>query len=227
MFGADVLGYIGAGGLLVVAPGPDFVVVMRSGLGGGRRAASAAGLGVATGFFIWSIAVATGLGAILATSAHAYTAVKVFGVAYLLYLGVSSLRAAFARSASGDNRDGEADGAASVASVHDGDESPRPTDEQESYSSSYRQGVLTNVLNPKVAVTFLSLMPQFLPRHPSGTQLAVLCVVTLAIGLVWFQWVALMVGGLRRFFARPRIRRVLEGATGVVLVGLGARLAVD
>jgi threonine/homoserine/homoserine lactone efflux protein len=224
MFGADVLGYIGAGGLLVVAPGPDFVVVMRSGLGGGRRSASAAGLGVATGFFIWSIAVATGLGAVLATSAHAYTAIKVFGVAYLLYLGVSSLRAAFARSDGGDEQDAGHDGA---ASVHDVDESPRSTAEQESYSSSYRQGVLTNVLNPKVAVTFLSLMPQFLPRHPSGTQLAVLCVVTLAIGLVWFQWVALMVGGLRRFFARPRIRRVLEGATGVVLVGLGARLAVD
>ena len=208
MAGVQVLGYAVAGGLLIMSPGPDFAVVLRNGLGGGRRSASAAGAGVASGLVLWSVAVATGLGALLAASATVYTAIKLAGVGYLLYLGISSLRAA---PRGGSHRP-------------DVDSGPA---ERSSMVRSYRQGLLSNALNPKVAVTFLALMPQFLPRHPDGAQLLVLCLVTLAIGGVWFQVVATIIGGFRRVFARERVRRALDAATGAVLVAFGIRLATD
>ncbi len=208
MSAGQILGYAVAGGLLIIAPGPDFAVVVRNGVAGGRRAASAAGLGVATGFLVWSVAVATGLATLLAASATTYTAIKLVGVAYLIFLGLVSLRSALRHD------EGERVLAASPVRV-------KPA------LACYREGLLTNVLNPKVAATFLALMPQFLPRRPSVTQLAVLSVVTVAIATSWFQVVAAVVGALKHLFARSQVRRALEALTGVILVVLGIRIATE
>ncbi len=203
----QLLGYTGASGLLIMAPGPDFAVILRNGIGGGQPAARSAGFGVATGFLIWSIAVATGLATALAASANVYSGIRWVGIGYLIYLGVLSLVAAVRGKALDA---GVASGAAA---------------RRRSVWSSYREGLLTNVLNPKVAATFLALMPQFLPRHPSTFDLAILCVVTVTIAAVWFQIVAAMVGVLRHKLAKVWVGRALDALTGTVLVTFGLRLA--
>lgn len=209
MTATEILGYAGAAGLLIVAPGPDFAVVLRNGIGGGQRAARAAGSGVATGFLVWSIAVATGLATALAASAQVYSAIRWLGIAYLVYLGILS----FASALRGHALD------AGVA--------PSSATWRRSVWSSYREGLLTNLLNPKVAATFLALMPQFLPRHPSIIDLAILSVVTMLIAAAWFQILAAMVGTIRRKLANVSVRRALDAVTGTVLVAFGVRLATD
>lgn len=209
MTNVHVLGYAAAVMLLIMMPGADFAVVLRQGLVGGRRGASAAGFGIATGLLIWSLAVATGLGALLAASATAYTAVKLVGVAYLLYLGMTALLGAL-RGASAQTND------AATAARDD-----------MSWGASYRQGLLTNTLNPKVAVTFLALMPQFLPAQPERPQLLLLSLITVVLAGIWFQLVAVVVGGFRRVFARAAVRRAMDAVMGVVLVGFGVRLATE
>lgn len=205
----QVLGYAGASGLLIMAPGPDFAVVLRNGIGRGHSAARSAGFGVATGFLVWSIAVATGLATALAASANVYAGIRWIGIGYLIYLGILS----FVSAVRGPHLD------AGVTS--------RPRGRVRSAWSSYREGLLTNVLNPKVAATFLALMPQFLPRHPSTVDLAVLCVVTVAIAALWFQIVAAMVRLARDKLANVSVRRGLDAVTGTVLVAFGIRLATE
>ncbi len=189
-----------------MSPGPDFVIVTRSAAMSGRRAGMACAAGIGAGVFAWSAVTAAGVAGLLAASAVAFTAVKLAGAAYLMLLGIRALLAA---------RRGEYQ-----------DLGPRRPDAT-SPLRAFRQGLLTNLLNPKVAVFFIALVPQFLPAAPTVLDTVVLGAVAAVISVLWFCVVANVVGALRRLFARVRVRRVIDTVMGGLLIGLGVRIAVQ
>lgn len=192
--------------LLTISPGADMALVAKVTLDRGRRAALLASVGICSGTLVHATASALGLSVILATSAEAFTAVKLVGAAYLAYLGLRSLRASFRY----------------------GDAGPVAEGERRRGATPYLQGLLTNILNPKVAVFYLTFLPQFI--DPSGNVLAQSLAFALAhsaMGIVWLSAYAYVLARLSAFFARSGVRRWLERVTGAVLVGLGLRLAFE
>jgi threonine/homoserine/homoserine lactone efflux protein len=196
-----------SGVILVAAmsPGPDFVIVTRSAALSGRRAGLACAAGIASGVFAWSVVTGLGMAGLLAASAVAFTVVKLAGAAYLVLLGVRSLLAA---------RRGRYEGADISASVR-------------GPAAAFRQGLLTNLLNPKVAVFFIALLPQFLPAEPTMLDTVALGAVAATVSLVWFTVLVTVVGAMRALFTRVRVRRVIDAVMGGLLVALGVRIAIQ
>lgn len=204
--GATALSFVLVCLLGAMAPGPDFLVVTRSAILGGRKAGIAAGLGIALGVFVWVVAIALGVAAILTASAVAFTVVKLIGAAYLIFLGVKAWLAV----RRGDYSELKEKAAPTVAPW-----------------AAFRHGLLTNLLNPKVAVFFLALLPQFLPHTASTAQTLQLAALATAVSIGWFIVLATLVGSLRRFFTAGRVRRAMDAVMGTLLVGLGIRVAVQ
>src|SRR5438094_3767793 len=176
--------------LLTVSPGADTALVTKITLERGRRAALLATLGICSGLLVHATASALGLSVILATSAEAFTVVKIAGAAYLTYLGVRSLRDSF--------RDVDVSDTQLL----------RP-------GTSFLQGLLNNVLNPKVAVFYLTFLPQFI--DPSGNVLAQSLAFALAhgvMGIVWLSAYAYVLARMSALFQRRGVRRWLERITG-------------
>jgi len=196
-----------AGVILVsaMAPGPDFLVVLRSVLSSGRRAGMACAAGIACGVLVWAGVTSVGIAGLLAASAVAFTIVKLAGAAYLVYLGVRALLAARRGGYTQEPAPGKARSAA----------------------GAFAAGVLTNLLNPKVAVFFLALWPQFLPAHGSVLDTVVLAGVAVGTFLLWYLVLANLVTVLRRFLTAARVRRSIDAVTGTILVGLGVRIAAS
>ncbi|OXM67520.1 MULTISPECIES: LysE family translocator [Amycolatopsis] len=184
-----------------MAPGPDFVIVSRNALVSGRRAGMACAAGITAGVFCWAIVTALGLAGLLAASAVAFTVVKLAGAAYLLFLGIRALLAA---------RRGRYT-------------APEPAAEA---GSAFRQGLVCNLLNPKVAAFFLALLPQFVPGGAGPGDHLLLAVVASGVTLAWFLVLANVVGALRRVLSAARVRRGIDAAMGTLLVGLGVRIAL-
>ncbi len=188
--------------LLNLAPGQDAVFIIGRSVTGGRRAGITAALGISTGALVHTLMAAIGLSAILATSAVAFTVVKLAGAAYLVYLGIKLL----------------------IAKPADGHEAAVPSTK----SSGYLQGILTNVMNPKVALFFLAFLPQFIDTSSPTKPLAfmVLGATFVTTGTVWCLVLALAAARLRGFFLRnPTVRVMVDRVTGAVFVALSARLA--
>lgn len=200
------LAFAGVAALLTVTPGADMALVTRSALAGGRRAALATTLGISLGVLAWAAASALGVAAVLAASPTAFAALQLGGAAYLVALGLQTLwrtrRAAPERA-------------------EDRDRAERRT-------TAFRQGLLTNVLNPKIAVFYGTLLPQFLsPGDPALAVSLVLAGIHVALGLTWlttYAWLVTRAGDVLR---RPRARRALDRLTGTVLVALGLRIAAS
>jgi RhtB (resistance to homoserine/threonine) family protein len=203
---AHLLAFIGVVQLAAMAPGPDFIIVTRHAAISGRRAGMATGLGIASGVFVWALVAAFGVASLLAASAAAFTVVKLIGAVYLAYLGVKALIAARRR---GEKVEFDRAGA-----------TVRPW-------VAFRQGLLTNLLNPKCAVFFVALMPQFLSGSPRLDQTLLLSGLAVLVTAVWFTVLANIVGALRRFFTSPRVRRTMDAITGTIMVGLGVKIAFD
>jgi threonine/homoserine/homoserine lactone efflux protein len=197
---AGIAAFLAVAAVVICTPGQDTALTIRNALVGGRRAAVATALGVALGQAAWTIAAAAGAVALLRASQPAFTALRLLGAAYLAWLGAQALLAA---------RRGRAHPAARVRA---------------SEGTSLRQGLVSNLANPKMVVFFTSLLPQF------GESFATLLALGLAFSLLTFVWLAaygLAVARARRLFERERVRRALDAVTGVVLVGLGLRLAAE
>ena len=197
--------FVAVSALVICTPGQDTALTIRNTLAGGRRSGISTAAGVAIGQAIWTLAASVGLVAILSASEPAFRALKLAGAAYLVYLGAQSLYAALARREHGD---------AKLA---------RETDAS---SHALRQGVISNLGNPKMAVFFASLLPQFAPGG-SASFLALLALGLLfcSMTLGWLTLYAIAVARARRLIAGP-VRRMLDGLTGAVLVVFGVRLAV-
>ncbi|WP_280442871.1 LysE family translocator [Nocardia brasiliensis] len=197
------------GGVVLVAamsPGPDFVIVTRSSVLSGRRAGMACAAGIAAGVFGWSVVSALGVAGLLAASAVAFTVVKLIGAAYLMVLGVRALLAA---------RRGGYDVTAEALANRPGT------------AAAFRQGLLTNLLNPKVAVFFIALLPQFLPAEPTAADSISLGVIAALVSLTWFTVLANVVDALRGVLARQSVRRAIDTVMGTLLVVFGLRIAVQ
>ncbi|MCO7221174.1 LysE family transporter [Klenkia sp. PcliD-1-E] len=194
--------------VLTLTPGPDMALVLRNGIAGGRRAAWWTGLGCCAGITVYAAASAVGLAAVLAASATAFLVIKLAGAAYLVYLGAMALWHSRRTPTTAETT---ADVPAAPASRR----------------LSFRQGLLSNLLNPKIALIFLTLIPQFVsPDEPAFTTTATLAAVFLLVAVVWWRLFSLAVGALGGAMSRPRVRTALERVTGVVLVGLGIRVAL-
>ena len=196
---AELAAFLVVAAVVICTPGQDTALTIRNALGGGRRSGLATALGVALGQAVWTVAAAAGLVAVLRASQPAFTALRLVGAAYLVYLGLQSLLAAAGRR--------RAHAAVAVRSTPAG---------------SLRQGVLSNLANPKMAVFFTSLLPQF------GTALPALLGFGLLFSLLtgaWLAGYAVAAARARGLLERDRIRRTLDAVTGTVLVALGLRVA--
>jgi threonine/homoserine/homoserine lactone efflux protein len=196
--------FLGVIALLTITPGADMAMVARSVFTGGRRDAFATTLGISAGCFVWACASALGVAAVLAASQTAYDALRLVGAAYLVWLGVQSLLAA---------RRG-------IAPVQGGS-TPRQ-------GHPFRQGLLTNLFNPKIAVFYSTFLPQFIgPGDPALLVSMLLACVHIALGIVWLSLYAWLLDRAVETFKGSRVRRALDALTGTVLVGLGLRLAAE
>jgi RhtB (resistance to homoserine/threonine) family protein len=204
----DVLAFAAVAAAIVVVPGPDMALVLRNGLARGRRAAVVTALGVNAGLLVWAIAAALGIAALLHASSAAFTTLKLVGAAYLVWLGACALRDAW----------------------HGRDEGGRPPagSAGAGKASPFRQGLLSNLFNPKIALVFTTLIPQFVDR--GGSEVAetfLLAAVFIAMGLVWLTGYALLVARVGAVLRRPSIRRAVGAVAGAVLVALGVRVALE
>jgi threonine/homoserine/homoserine lactone efflux protein len=195
---SQLLAFTGVALVLSVTPGPDMALVLRNTVRDGRGAGFRTVAGIAVGLLGWATASAVGVAAVLAASATVFTALKLAGAAYLVYLGVQSLR--------------------SLRRTREHVAAPRPP------GSPFRQGLVTNLLNPKLAVLFTTLLPQFISHDDPAAKPALLAALFIAIGLTWLVSYVFMIGLIARSTA---FRRAMEAVTGVVLIALGVRLAVD
>lgn len=192
--------------LVTISPGPDMTLVARRAITEGWRRASVTSAGIVTGLLVHATASAVGISAILVRSAAAFTVLKVLGACYLVVLGILSFRAA--RRTAHEPAEREA-----------GDRRPR------SGRTSFLQGFLNNVLNPKPALFYLAFVPQFVqPGDPVVMLIAILVAVHIAISIAWLVTWAWLVSRASAVLA-PRSRAALERVTGTVLVALGLRLA--
>ncbi|MET8060259.1 LysE family translocator [Streptomyces microflavus] len=204
---AQLIAFTGVAAGMVALPGADFTVVVRNALAS-RTAGLAAALGVAGGLLVHTALAVAGLAAVLVTMPVLFRTVQLLGGAYVLYLGISALYAV-RRRASEESR----------APDH---VPPAPPQQP---GRALRQGFLTNALNPKAPVLFLSLLPQFVPEgRPPLPRTLLLAALVVALALIWFPAVALLVDRLGRWLRRPRTARAIEGGSGVALTGLGLAL---
>jgi threonine/homoserine/homoserine lactone efflux protein len=203
---AHFLAFLGVSIVVIVTPGPDTALTVRNTVLGSRRTGLLTALGVATGQAVWTLAAAAGIAALLVASEPAFLAVKFAGAAYLVWLGVQSLRAALRRT----------DPPRSHATAR----APRTM----TATTAYRQGVVSDLGNPKMAAFFTSLLPQF------NTSFAGMLALGLVFCLITFAWLALYATAVAKageVLRRQRIRRTIDALTGAVLIGLGVRIATQ
>jgi threonine/homoserine/homoserine lactone efflux protein len=204
---AHLAQFLAVSAIVIVTPGPDTALTIRNTLLGSRRSGIFTALGVVTGQATWALATAIGVAALLAASEPAFTAVKLAGAAYLVFLGAQALLAALRHRPR-----------AGVA----GERRRLPA------TVAFRQGVFSNLSNPKMAAFFPALLPQFAPSGgASFPALLALGLVFCSLTLVWLAAYAVAVARAGDFLRRPRIRRLTEALTGAVLVALGFRLATE
>ncbi|MCU1682542.1 MAG: lysine transporter LysE [Amycolatopsis sp.] len=190
--------------VMVLTPGPSLAVMINQSLRSGRAAGLATVAGNTSGLVFWATASAFGLTALIRTSEVAFVVLKVAGALYLLWLGVQALRRSRVKT----------DKPVVDAAVTKG------------LAASYRAGLVANLTNPKAAVLYLALMPQFLvPGDNTLLNTAVLVGVQMSISAAWYAVVVLAVGLVRQALARPVVRRRMDRISGLVLVGLGIRMA--
>jgi threonine/homoserine/homoserine lactone efflux protein len=198
-----LLPFLVASILVTVIPGADMALITRQVLVGGTSLAQRTIFGNLTGLLVHGFALAVGLSALLVASATAYTAVKLAGAAYLIYLGIQALRA-----------------------------SRRPAVEPTAVTGAPRraflQGLISTVLNPKPALFFLTFLPQFVNRDEAVLpQTMTLAGIHVVVGLIWLTAYAHLVQGARGVLTAPRVKAWLERTTGAVLIAFGLRVAVE
>jgi len=193
---AHAFAFLGISALVIVTPGQDTALTIRNTLFGGRRAGVFTAAGVACGQAFWTLAASFGLAALLGASEPAFLAVRLAGAAYLVFLGLQTLLG-----------------------------SHRAHTRAPGVRGSFRQGLLSNLGNPKMAVFFTSLLPQF-----GGSSFGVLLglgLVFCTMTLLWLSGYAFAVARAGDFLRRSRVRRWLDRATGAVLIAFGIRLATE
>ncbi|MFF7453959.1 LysE family translocator [Kitasatospora sp. NPDC008115] len=199
-------------GLLTLTPGLDTALILRTSALGHRRQAWGVVLGIQTGTLIWGTLTSAGVTALLTASRVGYEVLRWAGAAYLVWMGIGMIRA---RVKGGDEEQPE----------------PGPGEEQApagGLASGWRRGVLTNLLNPKVGVFYVAVLPQFIPAGaPHFAAGVALTLVHVVEGMLWSMVLVGFARVLRGWLRRPAARRAMDRVTGVVVVGFGVKLAVS
>ncbi len=194
-----------AAALLTITPGLDTALVLRTAISEGRRTAWLAGIGICGGVLIWGLLVALGLGALLAASETAYTVLRIGGALWLLWLGIQLLRG---RSGAQDE-----------------------TDERRGAGSGWQwlwRGVLTNLLNPKVGLFYVTFLPQFIaPGEDVFTLSVLMALIHALMGVLWFGLLTMVAARAGACLRSSRLQRLLDRLLGLAFVGFGLRLALN
>lgn len=209
----NLLLYIPLTALLVMLPGPDFALITRISLSEGRDSGQAAACGVALGIMVHTTAAMLGISALIARSVTLFTLLRYAGAAYLCWMGIHALRAGRAVTDAVVRHGGREDGQPPVPGLR---------------RRAFRQGFLTNALNPKAVVFFLTMLPQFLDPHAAlwpqflelGGIMALFC-------LGWYLLLAALLHRIRAIFARPAFQAWLHRLTGLIFIGFGLRLVLE
>ena len=206
MIDTTLLAFAGVSLLLAVTPGPDMAVVTKNALAHGRRGVLLTTSGIGLALVVWVTATAVGLSAVLRASGDVLLALKIVGACYLAYLGIRALLESRARPS---------DLLAATAAAPPA-------------HAVFRQGFLSALSNPKLGVFFVTFLPQFvLPGQQVLPRLLELGVIFALIGWIWMNVYGLFVTRLRELITAPRVRQWMQRVTGVVLLGFGARLALE
>jgi len=204
----ELVAFAAVAAVLILTPGPDMALVTRNTVALGRRAGLETSAGVCAGVLVHGCAAALGLSAILRTSATAFTVVKLAGAAYLVYLGMQALWRSRAGAVLPDP--------------------PWGTSNRRANGSPFRQGLFSNVLNPKLAVFFLTLLPQFIDPHDAAAARSLLLAgIYSAMCAVWLVVFTLAVTRVREALRTPRVTMIVERVTGSVLILVGLRVAAN
>lgn len=200
------LAFAAVAALLTITPGVDTMLVLRSTVTGGRRTGLLASTGVVAGLLCWAMTSAVGLTALLAASRLAFDVLRIAGACYLLWLGVRAL----------------------WTSRRGGQDPAEPAQTRTSGLTAFRTGLTTNLLNPKVGVFYMSLLPQFVPDGASVFWTSVLfAAVHAAESLLWLVLIVAAAAAARRTLARPTVKRRLQQLTGAAFIAFGLRLATE
>lgn len=192
--------------VMTITPGLDTALVLRTAAVHGRRRAAAAALGISAGVLIWGLAAAVGVSALLTASELAYTVLRYAGAAYMVWLGIGMLRRALRPRAA------------------EPDLAPGTPLSPWAY---FRQGLLVNLLNPKIGAFYIALLPQFMPQDtPPAVAGILLAAVHNVEGLLWFALLIIAVDRMRALLSRPAAHRWIDGLAGVAVIGFGVRVAV-
>lgn len=211
---AAVVGFAVVAGLMTLVPGLDTALVLRAAITQGRASAYATVAGISAGLLVWGVAAAVGVSALLAASQVAYNVLRVAGALYMVWLGAMLIRSTFITKTSDD--------LAAPCAVDSGPAAP------ESLWSGFRRGFLTNLLNPKIGVFYVAVLPQFIPADaPQAVSGVLLAMVHVFEGLIWFSVLILATQLLRTWLDRPVVQAWIDRITGGVLIGFGVKLVLS
>lgn len=204
------LTFLGFSAVVIMTPGPDTVLTVRNSILGGRQGGILTALGVSVGQIIWSVATSLGIVALILMFEPIYQAIKFFGAAYLIYLGVQSIGSVFSGNL--------------VFGIN------QKSGSQTSLSSikSFRQGIINNLANPKMAVFFASVLPQFAPTgHGMLSTLVFLGMVFSIFTFLWLTFYAMIIDRAGQFVYGSRIGQIINGSAGAALIMLGVKVATE
>lgn len=205
---SSFLAFLVISAVVIATPGPDTALTIRNAIAGGRPAGLATALGVSVGQLIWAMATSLGLVAILLASEPIFHTLRLVGAAYLVYLGVQSLRSAWVGAVVTDSN--------------------QPASGQLSPGKALLQGVVNDLANPKMAVFFASVLPQFAPPgHGMLSHLILLGLVFSALTFAWLAFYASLVASAGAWLRRSKVRRSMDAIAGFALVGMGVRVAAS
>ena len=200
--------FLGIAIFLIILPGQDTALTIRNTLVGGRRGGVFTIFGIVNGLVIWTIATSAGLAALILASNPVFVAIKIAGVAYLMFLGAKALLAAFGTGQGPVSKFGG-------------------VSREMSRRTGYRQGAMSSLGNVKLGIFFTSLLPQFVPKdQPPFEAMLLLGLLFSVMTLFWLIGYAFAVAKAGDFLGRPKIRRSIDGLVGTVLVGFGVKLAI-
>ena len=193
---------------LIILPGPDTAMATKNSLVAGKIGGVKTVFGTCVALLIHTLAAVIGLSALIVKSALLFSIFKYVGAVYLVYIGIKALLA--------------------VRNTSDLNTNEVPINNENKHTSCFRQGFLTNLLNPKIAVFFLTFLPQFLnPNHNTFIQLLVMGLTYLILTVIWFAFYIFLIDKISAFMKKPKTQRYIQGLTGIVLIGFGIKLAFE
>jgi threonine/homoserine/homoserine lactone efflux protein len=199
------------GGLLTITPGLDTALILRTAAVGQRRRAQGVMLGIQSGTLVWGALTSAGITAVLTASQLAYEILRWAGAAYLLWMGARMLIETFRRKRAGES--------AAPPELNGG---------PDALLGGWRQGALTNLLNPKIGVFYVAVLPQFIPvGAPHFATGLLLTVIHIAMGFAWSLLLITCAKAVRGWLRKPSAKQLLDRVTGTVIVGFGLHLALS